>query len=73
MKGDQITVMLRTGDSTVTNTVSASKSGRTVSANVEKQANVNWLVVTEYTRGGTITHESKYQLTDVVMWEKRTE
>jgi hypothetical protein len=70
MKGDQINVMVRTGDTTFVRSSSATVSGRVVSGAIEKESNINWLVVRESTRGGTVVHEAKYQLTDVIMWEK---
>lgn len=66
MKGDHINVLVR---DQVTS-ISASVSGRTVEASTEKENGITWLVVKEATRGGTIIHEARFQITDVVMWEK---
>jgi hypothetical protein len=71
MKGDSITVHIRNGVGSST-TIIATVSGRTVSASVEKDSGINWLVVTEATRGGTVIHEARFTMTDVVMWEKKS-
>jgi hypothetical protein len=69
MKGDLIKVVDRFGN---TSSIQATVSGRNVTAAVEKESGINWLVVAEVTRGGTVVHEARYQVADVVMWEKRS-
>lgn len=66
MKGDQIKVQVKDQVTEIT----ASVSGRTVEASTEKENGITWLVVKESTRGGTIVHEARFQMTDVVMWER---
>ena len=68
MKGDRINVLVRDH---VTQ-IAASVSGRTVEATTEKEGGITWLVVREVTRGGTVIHEARFTMTDVVMWEKHS-
>lgn len=70
MKGDQVSVLLRAGEALYPNSMTAVAAGRTVSVESEKDAGIMWLVVKESTRGGTLVREQRFQMTDVVMWEK---
>ena len=70
-KGDRIMVAVRGVEGPFV--TEASQNGRTVSYEFVKDSGVNWLVVTEITRGGTIVQESRFaadQVTALVKKEK---
>ena len=72
MKGDRITVTVRSDGRLLPTDIEASAAGRTVTAETEKDSGINWLVVKESTRGGTLCREARFQITEVVAWEKRS-
>ena len=67
-KGDYISVTVRTGGAGLTQrTVTAEKSGRTVEYEMSKDAGLQWIVVTERTRGGTIVREERFTASEVLI------
>jgi len=56
-KGDQINIAIQGVDGTF-NTI-ARQNGRTVTYEFVKEGNINWLVVKELTRGGTVVAETR--------------
>ena len=72
-KGDQIFIGVRNegersaANGFVSGVVTARQNGRSVTSKIEKESGINWLVVQETTRGGTIVEEIKVQLIDVVL------
>lgn len=63
-KGDQISVAARgIGDAVHT---CAEQAGRTVDYEWEKDGNVQWLIVRERTRGGTIVRENRFPASEVL-------
>jgi len=69
-KGDYVTVIPRTGP---TRTIDAEQNGRRVTVFIETDSGIKWLVVAETTRGGTTVREARYQLGDVISYERRGE
>lgn len=63
-KGDQISVAAR-GIADPIHTA-AQQAGRTVDYEWEKDGNVQWLVIREKTRGGTIVRENRFPATEVL-------
>jgi len=61
-KGDSMTVHVDEGASVRPIHVTARKSGRTAIYEIVNEAKVNWLVVSERTRGGTLIHEVRIPL-----------
>ena len=61
-KGDTITI-----DKAFT--VTASQAGRTVDLEWEKDGGINWAVVRERTRGGTLVREVKVAATSIISIE----
>ena len=66
-KGDKITVHVRAGDALTNYSLEASQNGRTVEVAFERDGNVQWLVVSELTRGGTLVWEDRYKADEVVL------
>lgn len=67
-KGDRIYIGIRdTQNGAVSGIVEARQNGRSVKSETVKENNINWLVVQEITRGGTIVEEIKVQLNDVIL------
>jgi hypothetical protein len=69
-KGDYVTVIPRTGP---TRTIDAEQNGRRVTVEITTDSGVKWLSVAEVTRGGTIVRYARYQLSDVISYERRGE
>jgi len=67
-KGDRIYVGIRSGsEGVVSGEVIAKQNGRSVTSTIEKDSGINWLVLQEVTRGGTLIEEIKVNLNDVVL------
>ena len=67
-KGDRIYIGIRdVQNGTVSGEVIARQNGRSVTSETVKDSGINWLVVQETTRGGTVIEEIKVQLSDVVL------
>lgn len=64
-KGDQIAVVVRGINGPMTMT--ARQNGRTVEYTFETESKVNWIVVKELTRGGTVVAEHRYPADEVLM------
>ena len=66
-KGDRIGVQIRTGGgNTFMGMIEAHQNGRVVDYSWEKDGGLQWLVVQEKTRGGTLIAESRFAATEVV-------
>lgn len=66
-KGDCIVVRVRTGGGgTFSGETVARQNGRIVDYSWEKDGGLQWLVVKELTRGGTLVCESRYAASEVV-------
>lgn len=68
-KGDSIKVWMRDSE---TLEIVATQNGRTVEKAIEKDAGINWLLIREQTRGGTVIREMTVALPDVVAVLKMT-
>lgn len=67
-KGDRISVGIRNDmGPLMVHDIVARQNGRAVTSTIENENKVNWLVLQEVTRGGTVIEEVKVQLSDVVM------
>jgi len=67
-KGDRISVGIRNDLGPLTShEIVAKQNGRSVTSTIENENKVNWLVLQEVTRGGTVIEEVKVQLNDVVL------
>jgi hypothetical protein len=68
-KGDTIKVWMRDAE---TLEIVASQNGRTVEKEISKESGLNWLVIKEVTRGGTVIREMTVALSDVTAVLKMT-
>lgn len=65
-KEDNITVLVRAGDTIVPYVLTASQNGRKVEFEISKADNIVWVVLKELTRGGTVVHEDRFRADEVV-------
>lgn len=66
-KGDKITAWIRSGDTLAPFSIEASQNGRRLEMSFEKDGNIAWIVLTEVTRGGTITWQDRFRADEVVL------
>lgn len=69
-KGDKIDVIYKIGDTAAAGSITASKDGRTVEADITTENKITWLIVTEKTRGGTTVRIQRYLLSEVIMYSE---
>jgi hypothetical protein len=70
-KSDKIEVHVRNSNGGqfgfIPYSVEASQAGRKVAYEWEKDGGLQWLVIKEMTRGGTVVHETRVNAADVVL------
>lgn len=64
-KGDFVRVTYKTGVGVETEMFSADANGRKFEVTSEKQNNLNWIFVREFTRGGTEVRKAQFRAEDV--------
>lgn len=72
-KGDTIEVVYKTGVGTAIQVFTARQNGRQLGTRFEKDTGVNWFVVEELTRGGTIVAICRFKVEEVVAVIQRPE
>lgn len=65
-KEDNITVLVRAGDTIIPYKLTASQNGRKVEYQVETSDKIVWILVRETTRGGTVVWEDRFRADEVV-------
>jgi hypothetical protein len=65
-QGDYVEVTYGHPGGISSTTLTAEKQGRRVTQEWEKDGNINWLVIRELTRGGTVVREDRYSAATVI-------